>query len=85
MLKQSLWIIGFFLFGKLIYNEFIILKYRIHVQNVYTQMKRTFENVYRLSSMVVPNPYQIPNLCPLTVILSFCSIVTSCHTVGTPW
>ena len=28
MLKQSLWIAGFFFFGKLVYYEFIIYKYK---------------------------------------------------------
>ena len=43
MFKQSLWIIGFFFFGKLIYYEVIILKYKIYTQIL---IKRKFENVY---------------------------------------
>ena len=83
MLKQSLWIIGFFFFGKLVYYEVIILKYKIYTQIL---IKRKFENVYmyRLNSMVVPNPYLIPNLCPLTVILSLLKLFTSYRTVGVP-
>ena len=43
MLKQILWIIGYFFFGKLIYYEVIILKYKIYTQIL---IKRKFENVY---------------------------------------
>ena len=43
MLKQSLWIIGYFFFGKLVYYEVIILKYKIYTQIL---INKKFENVY---------------------------------------
>ena len=47
MLRQSLWIIGFFFFGMLIYYEFIILKYKIYTPIL--KKKRKFENVLSAS------------------------------------
>ena len=41
--------------------------------------------MYRFNYMVVPNPYPIPYVCPLTVILSLLKLFTSYHTVGAPW